>query len=178
VKRWPEVRAGLIAAAIGFGLVDGCPLPSRGHVPGWEQGFVEPIRTAQGVVETPVAWLRAWLQIGQRWALYQAPVADRFRMWIEGRAADGGWRLLYRAGDPEHAEDAAAIEHARVWGTWDPTDAPPGEYGAFAGWIARRALAAHPELARVRVRMEKVALGVGEIAPAGEWVWPIETARR
>jgi hypothetical protein len=173
-----DVRAGLVAAAIGFGLVDGCPLASPDHVPAWERSFVEPIRSAQRVVETPVAWIRATFHITQQWALYQAPVSNRFRMWIEGATRDGHWRVLYRAGDPEHAEDGDAIEHARVWGTWDPTDVPPAEYGAFAGWISRRALAAHPDLAAVRVRMERVTLGIGEVEPTGELVWPIVTVRR
>src|SRR5215211_3208697 len=42
VKRWPEIRAGMVALAIFFGLVDGCPLPPPEHTPAWEQNFVEP----------------------------------------------------------------------------------------------------------------------------------------
>ncbi len=161
--KWRELRAGLIALAIGFGLLDGCPIPSRGHVPAWELGFVEPLRRVRDVVELPVAWLGRVFAVSQQFSLYQAPIAERFRMWIEGQDAQHAWRLLYRAGDPEHREAADLIEHARVWGAWNPTDAPPQEYGAFCAWISMRLLAAHPELIAVRVRQERIAIGQGEV---------------
>lgn len=162
----------MIAIAIGFGLIDGCPIPPKQYTPAWERGFVEPIREVQHVVETPVAWIGAWLRVNQQWSLYQAPGTDRFRMSIEGAGPDHRWRMLYRAGDPDHAEDAASIEHARVWGTWNPTDRPPGEYSAFCGWITGRMLGAHPELAAVRVQMEKITIGQGGFAGTGTFVWP------
>ncbi|MEO8841742.1 MAG: hypothetical protein ABI591_05990 [Kofleriaceae bacterium] len=172
--RWPQLRAGLVAVAIGFGLIDGCPLPD--HVPAWERGFVEPIRSVRDVVETPVAWIRRVFAVTQKWSLYQAPVAQRYRMWIEGHAADT-WQVLYRAGDAEHAEDAALIEHARVWGTWDPTNEPALEYQQFGRWIAGRMLVAHPELTMVRLRMERIEIGHGEYTPTGEFFWPIQRRR-
>jgi hypothetical protein len=174
---WPEWRAGLIAVAIGFGLIDGCPLPTADHTPAWERGFVEPIRTIRDTVETPVAWIRRVFAVTQQWSLYQAPVADRYRMWIEGQGADRTWRVLYRAGDPDHAEDAAVIEYSRVWGNWDPTDAPALEYEPFARWISDRMLAAHPDVAIVRVRMERIVLGTGTVTPTSEFVWPIVRRR-
>ena len=166
-----QVRAGLVAAAIGFGLIDGCPLPPPDHTPAWEAGFVGPLRDLQEIAETPVAWIRRTVRVSQQWALYQAPQAKRWRMWIDGQLADRSWRILYRAADSEHAEDAALIEHARVWGSWNPTDSPPGEYSAFCGWITARMLAAHPELLLARVRMEPIAIGKGGFDSSGTFVW-------
>src|SRR5258708_4358086 len=104
----------MIAAAIAFGLVDGCPMPPRDHTPAWEGGYLEPVRDAQRIVMKPMAWFGPMFRISQQWAVYQSPAATRYRMWIEGYTADHTWSLVYRAGDPDHAEDAAAIEHARV----------------------------------------------------------------
>ncbi len=173
--RWPawrELRAGLIGLAIGFGLIDGCPLPTPDHTPAWERGFVEPIRGVRDAVETPVAWIRRVAAVTQQWSLYQAPVARRYRMWFEGLGPDQVWHALYVAGDPAHREDAAVIEHARVWGTWDPTDEPALEYRAFGRWITERALAAHPELLAARLRMEAIDIGHGGYTPTGLFTWP------
>jgi hypothetical protein len=166
----------LIAAAIGFGLVDGCPLPTPDHTPAGRRWIVEPVRTVQHVVETPVAWLRRVAHVTQQWALYQAPSADRYRMWIEGQRVDRAWQIVYRAGDG--GEDAALIEHARVWGTWDPTDEPPPEYTAFARWMLARVLAAHADYVAARVRMEHVVIGQGEVTPTDAFEWTVVQVRR
>ena len=171
MRRWPEIRAGLIAAAIFFGLVDGCPIPPPGETPAWERSFVEPIRSVQHVLEKPVAWLVPTLRISQRWALYQHPATNRFRMEIEGQTADGAWHLLYRAGDPEHAEDAAILDSARVWGAYDPTDKPPRQYTAFCHWVTDRVLARHAELVAVRVRQQQITIVPGGIAGGGKFVF-------
>ena len=166
--KWRELRAGLLAIAIAFGLLDGCPLPSRGHSLAW-QFWVEPIRSVRDVLETPVGWLGTMVQVSQQWSLYQAPVARRYRMWIEARSDDYHWKPLYIAGDPDHREDADVIEHARVWGTWDPTDVPALEYGEFAKWELRRVLVRHPEFTTARIRQERIDLGIGEYTPRNEF---------
>jgi hypothetical protein len=159
----------LIAAAIFFGLVDGCPIPPSQETPAWERSFVEPIRSVQQVVERPVAWMVPVLRISQRWALYQHPAIDRFRMSIEGQTADGEWHLLYRAGDPDHAEDAAILDSARVWGAYDPTDRPPRQYTGFCHWVTDRMLAHHPELVAVRVRQEAITIHPGGFEGTGKF---------
>ena len=169
--RWPEVRAGLIAIAIGFGLVDGCPLPEPENTPAWERGFVEPVRAVRDLVETPVAWIGRDLRVSQQWALYQHPAGTHYRMWIEGQGADGSWQLLYRAGDPDHAEDAAVLDSGRVWGAYSPTDRPPEQYPRFTRWITDRFAARHPELLTVRVRMEELAIHAGVATPTGKFVF-------
>lgn len=177
-RRWPEVRAGLIAIAIGFGLVDGCPLPPKSETPGWERGLVESLRAVRDAVETPVAWIVPTLRVSQRWALYQAPGGPRFRIVIDGRTPDGAWQILYRAADAEHDEDAAVMESALVWGAYDPTDRPPDQYRDFCIWITARALARHPELAAVRVRQERIALGRGGFASSGDFAFEFVRGRR
>jgi hypothetical protein len=170
VKRWPEIRAGLLAVVILFGLVQGCPLPPPAHTPDWEKPFVEPIRRVQRTALTPVAWIEPTLRVSQRWALYQAPSRDRFRLWIEGRDERGRWQLLFRAGDPAHQRDADLIDYTRPRGAWDPTSVPPYQYQLFARWMIERILAEHPTWVAARVRLEKVRITDEGLQPTGEFV--------
>lgn len=172
VNRWPDIRAGLIAIAIAFGLVEGCPLPPPEHTPAWQTGFVEPLRSVQRWALTPVAWVTPLLRVSQRWALYQAPISDRFRLWIEGLDRSGRWQLLFRAGDPAHAEDAELIDYTRPRGVWDPTTRPPGQYPLFASWMTQRVLERHPDFIAARVQLEQVELTREGLVPSGRFVFP------
>jgi hypothetical protein len=174
---WPELRAGLIALAIGIGLVDGCPLPNPDKTPAWQRGFVEPVRRVQAVVLTPVAWVRPTLRIAQKWSLYQAPSAQRFRLWIEGQDAAGQWHLVFRASDPDHDEDRELIDYTRPRGTWDPTSKPPGQYPLFANWMTHRVLERHPEFVAARIQLEQVELSPGGIVYTGRFVHPYARQR-
>jgi hypothetical protein len=178
VQRWPELRAGLVALALAFGLIDGCPLPRRGHVPSWEQGFVEPLRSVQHVALTPVRWAADHLHIFQRWALYQAPSRDRFRLVIEGRDRTAAWRPLFIAGDPAHQDDADLIDYTRPRGIFDPAPDVPSQYAAFADWMTARVLARHPELEAARVSLERVRISDAEVSALGEFVQPHARYRR
>jgi len=169
MPRWPEIRAGLLAATIFFGLVDGCPLPTPDATPEWERGFVERVRSVQKFVEWPVAWIGARLRISQWWALYQHPGGPQHRLWVEGETADGAWHLMYRAGDSEHDEDSDVIETSRMWGVYSPTDSTPPQYGGFCHWITTRWLARHPEFVAVRTRLEKADVDRGEFMPTGQF---------
>jgi hypothetical protein len=175
--RWPEARAGLIAIAIGFGLVDGCPIPPPEETLDWQKPFVEPIRTVRNVVETPMAWVVPTLRVAQRWALYQAPGEHRYRVWIEGRTADGAWHLVFRAGDPAHAEDAAVLDSARVWGAYDPLEIQPPQYRAFCAWFTARVLAGHPEFQAARVRQEPITIVPGGFEASGKFVFEFVRTR-
>jgi hypothetical protein len=159
------MRAGLILLAIVIALIDGCPLPEK--TPEWERGIVEPIRTARDVVLTPVAWVRPTLRIAQRWALYQAPTADGFRLWVEGQDRNAQWHVLFRAGDDEHQADATLIDSSRPRGAWNATDVPPSQYTRFAKWMAARVLAQHEDFILARVRFEKVRTGPDGMQPTG-----------
>lgn len=160
-----------------FGLVDGCPLPPPAHTPAWERGFVEPIREVQQVVLRPVRWIRYELRVGQRWALYQAPSRDRFRLWVEGQDAFGRWHLLFRAGDPSHTEYASLIDYSRPRGTWDPTTNVPGQYRAFARWLTLRVLDDHPEYVASRVQLERVQLTDDGLVASGQFSQPYVRTR-
>jgi hypothetical protein len=168
--RWPEVRGAAIAIAIGFGLVDGCPLPQK-PAP-WQRGLVDTVRSVQRIAEWPVAWIRPTLRVAQQWALFQAADRERFRMWIEGQRLDHRWELLYRAGDPEHDDDAELLEYRRVRGAWDPTDTAPGQYPAFASWITGRVLDRHPDFVAARVQMERIEIDAGGVVPTGQFTLP------
>lgn len=166
--RWPQIRAGLIALAIAFGLIDGLPIPPPNETPAWEAGFVDVLRSVQHTLIWPMRWLHPQLRVGQRWALYQAPGKAPWRMWIEGRRS-GQWVIVYRAGDPEHAEDADVLEYGRIRGVWNLTSNVPVQFGSFADWVTARVLDRHPELTGVRVRMEKVRLTSDGVVPLGEF---------
>jgi len=170
VERWPQIRGGLIALAILFGLIDGCPLPRPGHVPRWQQDIVEPLRSAQYVALTPVRRVGDRLQIGQRWALYQAPSTARYRLRIEGHDTSHVWQPLFVAGDPAHQDDADLIDYTRPRGTWDPTAGVPGQYARFADWMTARVLARHPGLTAARVALERVRISDTGVAMLGELV--------
>jgi hypothetical protein len=172
------VRAGLVAIAIAFALLDGCPIPSRTDTPEWERSFVEPIRVVRDALETPMAWVTPRLRVSQRWALYQRPGGPRFRLSIEGRAGDGEWTIFYRAGDSEHTEDGDVIDSALVWGAYDPTDRTPPQYHEFCVWITARVFERHPELTVVRVRQERIELGQGGFTPTGKFAFEYARGRR
>ncbi len=175
--RWPQIRAGAIALAIVFGLIDGCPLPEPSDTPAWERGFVEPIRRVRAIAEWPVAWLKPTLRVAQQWAIYTAPAMNSYRLWIEGADERGAWRVLYRGADPEHDEDADVLESARVWGAWEPTDALPAQYKEVSNWILGRVLARHPELRVARMRLEKIELVAGGFESSGSFVFTVARVR-
>jgi hypothetical protein len=176
--KWPEIRAGALAVVIAFGLVDGCPLPAPADTPGWERGFVEPIRTVQRAVLTPVAWLRTTVRITQRFALFQAADAEGVRFVIEGQDASHAWRLLYRAGDPDHDAYADLIAYRRVRGVLEPIDAVSPSYQPFCAWLGRRIFADDPMLAAVRFRFEKIHLEPGEVQGTGAFEHTVVKVRR
>jgi hypothetical protein len=175
--KWPEIRAGLIALAIGIGLVEGCPIPPPHETPAWERGFVEPIRTVQRAVLTPVAWLGPELHITQRMALFQVSDPDRFRFEIEGQDA-AGWHVIFRAGDAEYDAYEDLIRYRRVLGAFDPIEAPPAPYRPAGAWLAHRILADQPALLAVRMRFERVLLADGAVRGTGVFAFPLVVVRR
>ena len=175
--KWPEVRAGLIALAIGIGLVEGCPIPPPHETPTWERGFVEPIRTVQHAVLAPVAWIGPALHITQRMALFQVSDADRFRFEIQGQDA-AGWHLIFRASDPEHDTYEDLIRYRRVLGAFDPNEGPQEAYGRAGAWLGHRILDDQPALLAVRLRFERVMLEDGEVRGSGIYEFPLVVVRR
>lgn len=177
LRRWPEVRAGLIALAITLGLIDGCPLPPAQYVRPWQAPIVDVVRPVQQALLTPVRWIPRYLRFSQRWALFQVAGRDAHRLEIQGRVLGGPWQLLFRAGDPAHAAYAELLHPERVRGTWDPTDRPMSQYPAFARWLTLRVLDDHPELQTVRLRYEKIIIDDGTVRGTGTYVYPFGRER-
>jgi hypothetical protein len=169
MRRWPEIRAGIIAIALFFGAVEGCPVAKQGEIP----SFAEPIRDAQRVVLAPVEWIRMTFRVTQRWSLYQSPGTDRFRLWIDGQEPSGQWRILFRAADPVHDEDEALLDYTRPRGAWDPTSPRmPVQYALFARWVTHYMLAKHPDLIAARMRLERVTIAGDHVEFTNEFVHP------
>jgi len=170
VRHWRELRAGLIALAIGLGLLDGCPLPRNGT----ERKIADQRlgRTVAGAV-AELEGVRTWLLrpvqpaadlfgLRQRWKLFAGAARDRYRMTIEVRAAGAApWQLVYRSHDAAHDFRDAQITYRRVRGAWNPntTYGARGGYPIFAGWIADRLFARDPRAYEVRVQMERITIG-------------------
>ena len=174
MKRWPEIRAGIIAVALFFGAVDGCPIAKRDeNIP----AFAKTLRDAQRITLTPVEWIRMTFRVTQRWSLYQSPGVDRYRLWIEGQEPNGTWRILFRAADAEHDEDAALIDYTRPRGAWDPTSKVPLQYTMFARWVTRYMLDKHPELIATRMRLERAEIVDDKVEYTNQFVHPFVSAR-
>ncbi len=167
-RRWPTIRAGLIAFAIFLGLVDGCPLPPDRYVT-WQRPIVDVVRPAQQKVLAPFKWVTKGVRFTQRWALMQAAARERFRFTVEGRTADGTWTVIYRANDPDRAAFADLLETHHVWGVWNPTDQMMGQYNAFVKWFTAHVLAERADLTAVRTKQEKVIIEDGELRSTNEF---------
>lgn len=174
---WPHLRAGLIALAIGLGLLDGCPLPDRAHRRWWNAPIDDAMRPVQRELLRPFAWIRRGVRFSQRWALFAGASANRFRLEVKGWRPDGTWELLYRAGDPEHRAYADELEDERVRGAWAPYDREQERYRDYARWLSRRVLADHPEYALVRLWFERIVLDGGEVKGTGAYVLHVDTRR-
>lgn len=183
---WARVRAGVIAVAILVAGVEGCPVPrasraqldrplNRRELERWS-GFL----TAAGIERTPdaladevvavsqslgavqdtlVAPFRRWFhltQTRQRWSLFPIADPEPYRMWVEARARDGGWRLVYRPLDDRATLLAGELEYRRLRAIWNPGSSGPRlPWSRFVDWLSAEIFRRHPEYAEVRVRVER-----------------------
>jgi hypothetical protein len=176
VIRWRDARAALIALACTIGLVDGCPLPAEPYP--WQRGVVEVVRPIREAALKPFAWIGRDLRIGQKWALFQSASSERFRLEVLGKTPTTDWQMLYRSGDSEPEAYADLLGYRRVRGVWNPTgNGPPGQYRDFVIWLSRRLFAEHPELAMVRVRMQKIHIDVGTVTDTNQYVFDFSRGR-
>lgn len=165
-QRWPYVRAALITLVLLLGFVAGWPARIPKLVRAWPPAFARVallLPSLQEKVLTPFAPGANALGItSEDWALFTGTGGTRYRMWIEGRAANGAWKLLYRAHDPQHTCLAGTLEYRRVMNVWNPHhDWISSSYPAFTRWLARRIFDDYRRLQTVRVRMEEVAIRPG-----------------
>jgi hypothetical protein len=179
VKRWPQVRAGLIALALAIGLVDGCPLPVPPYDSKLQKDIVEAVRPVQRVVLTPFRWITRVFHVTQRWALFQVARRETFRLEVFGRRGDT-WELLFRAGDGDHDRYGDLLLDARVRGSWYPAEERSArQFGPFSEWFLAKVLADHSEYAAARLQFERVVLepAEGTVRGTGAFVMRMEKAR-
>jgi hypothetical protein len=172
-RRWPVIRAVAIAAVILIGLVDGCPLPQPNQTAAWAKGPISEVRKARSQVLEPFRFIREGLEIYQRWTLFRGSSRKRFRVWIEGRTADGVWHVLYRADDSEHTWDSEVLEYRRIRGSYNPYgQRTRGSYEYFTPWMLDRVLTRRPEMVEARLRLEKIRIQPrGGFVPTGEFMF-------
>jgi hypothetical protein len=183
-RRWPYVRAGLITLVLVLAFVAGWPARMAKLVRAWPPSLARVallLPSLQQKVLTPFAPAAGALGItSEDWALFTGTGGTRYRMWIEGSAANGAYKLLYRAQDPEHRYLGGALEYRRVMNVWNPHhDWISSSYPAFTRWLARQVFRDYRRLRGVRVRMEEVAIlpyGRG-FEPSGHFVYE-EVVRR
>lgn len=163
----------LVLLAIVIGLAEGCPVPTRKQQERYPAPVVRAIRAADEVRRDLLAPLRPIGQLAnvrQRWNLFRGASKVRYRMWIEGQVA-GAWQLLYRAADDDHDLMAGELGYRRIRGAWNPRGMRVrGAWAGFGRWAAREIFVRRPDVARVRIRMEKVQIGPrGGWTPTGEF---------
>jgi hypothetical protein len=161
-RRWPSVRALLLALVIVVALIDGAPIPTPrviAHLPPLLQKLSLGLYDVQAFLLAPFRPIKETFGINQRWALFSSTGPLRHRMWVEGRRGDEPWTLLFRALDDQHDYASETLEYRRVRNVWNPNrrGAKP-LYPAFAAWMARRIFLEHPELDQARIRMERVTI--------------------
>jgi hypothetical protein len=178
--RWPAVRAALIALALGFGIIDGCPIPERKYSPAWSHDLIGYGETARRFLLKPVAGYARDLDINQRWSLFRGASRKRYRLWLEGKTATGQWEPLYISGDSTHVAYEELLAYRRIRGTYNPSGQNPrGQYRGFATWMTLRVLDDRPELAVVRTRMEKIVIQHGGgYTPTGDFTFEHQEPRR
>lgn len=164
--RWRDVRAGLIAVAILLALVEGCPIPPPHETLAWQKFYVEPVRRVQRAVMTPFAWIPKRLRFTQRFALFQAAEADRYRLEVIAHLSAGGERVVFRAG--EDGPDTDILVQRRVRGVWNPTDRTTSQWPRFVDWYAKRVLAANPDADYVMFRFARIHIAGGEPRDTGQ----------
>jgi hypothetical protein len=179
-RRWPVIRATAIAVVIAIGLVDGCPLPQPKQTASWAKGAVTELRQARATVMKPFRPVAEFLEIYQRWTLFRGSSRKRFRVWIEGRTADGVWHILYRADDAEHTWDSDVLEYRRIRGSYNPYgQRTRASYTFFAPWMLDRVLALRPEMVEARLRLERIRIQEGGgFVPTGEFMFEESKPRR
>jgi hypothetical protein len=183
-RRWPAIRAVLIALAIVISLLSGCPIPevpaarldapvNRHEIALWADrlgrspedlrtDLIETITRLRHLHGTAMTPFDGWFDTTgthQRWNLF--PVADPDPVWMhvetQRRDEAPGWTLRYRPNDPDHDWLADELEYRRLRGAWNPgVGGPRTAYGPFVAWLAREAFAADPEVVAVRVRMRQL----------------------
>lgn len=98
---------------------------------------------------------KGWFRVtgtGQGWGLFTYPDSYPHQLVVEVRPADGEWRPVYTALDPDAAWRRSSLVYRRVRGVYDGNTRKPGaSYDNFAAWLGKHALADFPDAAEARV---------------------------
>lgn len=146
-----------------IGAMDGIPRASPkvlARVPAVLRWARESLQAVQDAILRPAAIVSDTFRIQQRWELFTSSRDERFRLWIEARAADHtDWRVLFRAHDPEHRLFGPVLEYRRVRAAWNPSRRGVRVgYTPFVTWVARRVFSTDPRWQTVRVRAEQIRI--------------------
>jgi len=182
---WAKWRAGLIALAIVFTLIDGCPVPSDENLKRWPERWVQygiRLRETRALLLTPIAGVTEFFDVRQRWKLFSAARIERTWMYVEARRSRKAWQLLYRPHDPQANYASSLLQYRRIRGAWNVHRPDPGPgYPAFVDAIARR-IFLDPNLRydEVRVRMARIRVLPGRAAfeETGEFLHEERRQRR
>jgi len=105
---------------------------------------------------------------GQAWGLFTYPDPYPGRLVVEGTSGGNAWTVLYRDPDSDGGYLARTVRYRRIRGIWDDAgDRPkPGKlYNRWVTWLARRVFADHPDLQKVRVRLDRVTVRTPDQPP-------------
>ena len=99
--------------------------------------------------------------MGQRWGLFLQTGRTAYRIRVDGRSADGNFRLLYRPHTDDPLGLGATLAFRRIRGLYNPgaKGVPREQFEGFVTWLSRELFSRHPELDVVRVRMQRIRLG-------------------
>lgn len=101
-------------------------------------------------------WLpvQRWMGTGQGWAFFAVPDTHPVRLEVTVVEPEGS-RVVFRRLDPAHRWRASTFAYRRVRGLYDSARKKNTMYRRFSRWVAREALADHPEGQAVELQVLK-----------------------
>jgi hypothetical protein len=117
------------------------------------------IRT-RNVLLKPVRPIVDAAELSQQWSLFTLGTPIAFRIHIEVQHHAGDWIPVYRTHHEDRLGLSRWLHYRRLRGMYNPSASrgPRGQYEHFVRWLAREVLRSHPELAALRVSMERIEL--------------------
>ena len=111
---------------------------------------------------------------GQSWGLFAYPEPATGRLVIDGRSPTGTV-TYYRAPGGLDDDLEAVLEYRRMRGIYDDASDRPKPrkiYARFGRWVSARVMAAHPEVLKVEVRLDRHLVRTPDQGP------PVDDTRR
>jgi hypothetical protein len=149
-ERWKSKGTQADLAEWGSGLGEGNDFAL------WFQRVAKGYADVRGVVVAPFNLYAESTGARQGWAMFSSPQRYPAEVHVDAKI-DGQWVAIYRPHDEATAFDSAFLTHhrlrkfqgrfAREW--------KGKRFQEFAAFLAKRALAAHPNAEAVRVRLER-----------------------